>query len=167
MTRVQELVTAAKAGIENLTPAEVAAEVDDGEVLLVDVREPAETMNGIIPTAVLAPRGLLEFYADAMAPYHMAAFDPGRRLIVYSAAGSRSALAAVSLQDLGYRDVAHLDGGYRRWLADGWPVLLLTSTDPRRSHSEGTPMRADRAVSRVPLRSAQPTAISSCPSSDK
>jgi rhodanese-related sulfurtransferase len=117
------MVTAARAGIENLTSAELAAEVDESEVLLVDVREPGETRNGIIPTAVLAPRGMLEFYADATSPNHMAAFDPGRRLIIYSATGSRSALAAASLQDLGYRDVAHLDGGYRRWLDDGWPVF--------------------------------------------
>jgi rhodanese-related sulfurtransferase len=129
MTSVKELITAAKAGIENLTPAEVAAEVDEGEALLVDVREPAETMNGIIPTAVLAPRGTLELYADATTPHHMAAFEPFRRLIVYSAAGSRSALAAASLEDLGYRDVAHLQGGYQRWLDDGWPVLPLTSAD--------------------------------------
>jgi rhodanese-related sulfurtransferase len=123
MTSVKELVTAARAGIENLTPAEVAAEVDEGEVLLVDVREPGETLKGVIPTAVLAPRGMLEFYADGTASQHLAGFEPARRLIVYSASGSRSALAAASLQDLGYRDVAHLDGGYRRWLDDGWPVL--------------------------------------------
>ena len=128
MTNVKELVTAAKAGVENLTPAEVAAEVDDGDVLLVDVREPGETANGIIPTAVLAPRGMLEFFADATSPNHLAAFDPCRRLIVYSAAGSRSALATASLQHLGYRDVAHLDGGYQRWLDDGWPVF---PADPR------------------------------------
>lgn len=131
MTSVKELITAARAGIENLTPAEVAAEVDEGDVLLVDVREPSETMNGFIPTAVFAPRGMLEFYADATSPHHMAVFDPGLRVIVYSATGSRSALAAGSLQDLGYRDVAHLDGGYQRWLDDEWPVLPLTPTDPR------------------------------------
>jgi len=125
MTGVRELVTAARAGIENLTPAEVAAEVDDGdgEVLLVDVREPAETRNGIIPTAVLAPRGMLEFYADATTPHHLPWFQTHRRVIVYSTAGSRSALAAATLVNLGYHDVAHLDGGYQRWLADGWPVL--------------------------------------------
>ncbi|MGH3949873.1 MAG: rhodanese-like domain-containing protein [Pseudonocardiaceae bacterium] len=123
MTSVKEMITAAKAGIENLSPAEVAAEVDEGEVLLVDVREPAETAGGIIPTAVLAPRGMLEFYADAASPYFNEAFAPSRRVIVYCAAGSRSALAAASLQHLGYRDVAHLDGGLKRWLDEGWPTL--------------------------------------------
>lgn len=51
MSRLRELVTAAKAGIENLTPAEAAGEIDESGVLLVDVREPAETTGGIIPTA--------------------------------------------------------------------------------------------------------------------
>lgn len=123
MTTVKDMVTTARAGIENLTPAELAAEVDEGDVLLVDVREPTETAGDIIPTAVLVPRGMLEFYADARTEYHMAVFQPLVRVIVYSAGGSRSALAAASLQRLGYHDVAHLDGGYRRWLDEGWPVL--------------------------------------------
>lgn len=127
MSSVREMVTAAKASIENLTPDEVAAEVDDGEVLLVDVREPAETVRGFIPTAVFAPRGILEFCADATTTRHLAPFVPDQRVIVYSATGSRSALAAASLQDLGYRDVAHLDGGYQRWLDEGWPVLSETN----------------------------------------
>jgi rhodanese-related sulfurtransferase len=122
MAGAMEMVAAAKAGIENLKPAEVAAELDRGDVLLVDVREADETANGIIRGAVLAPRGMLEFHADPATPYHLDAFADDRRVIVYCAAGSRSALAARSLQDMGYRDVAHLDGGYKAWLADGRPV---------------------------------------------
>lgn len=128
MSRLRELVTAAKAGIENLTPAEAAGEIDESGVLLVDVREPAETTGGIIPTAVLTPRGMLEFHADPTSPEHRPWFTPGRRVIVYSAGGSRSALAAASLQLLGYRDVAHLDGGYQRWVDEGLPVF---PPDPR------------------------------------
>lgn len=131
MSKVKEMITAAKAGIENLTPAELAAEVDEGDVLLVDVREPAETVDGIIPTAVLTPRGMLEFHADVTTPDHQEWFEPGRRVIVYCADGERSALAAASLQHLGYRDVGHLEGGFRRWLHEGWPTLPPTLDPPR------------------------------------
>jgi rhodanese-related sulfurtransferase len=122
MTGVTEMVTAAKAGIENLAPADVAAELERADVLLVDVREPGETAHGVIPGAVLVPRGMLEFHADGASPYHLDGFDPGRRVILYCAAGSRSALAARSLQELGYREVAHLHGGLTAWLDEGRPV---------------------------------------------
>lgn len=125
MTSVSELIATAKAGIENLSPGDVAAEIADDRVLLVDVREPTETAGGIIPGAVLAPRGMLEFHADPATPYHLDAFDHARRTIVYCAAGSRSALAVTTLQQLGYRDVAHLDGGYKAWVEQGRPVDTL------------------------------------------
>jgi rhodanese-related sulfurtransferase len=122
MTSVTELVTAAKAGIENLTPAEVANEIESRDVLLVDVREPDETVTGVIPGALLAPRGMLEFHADAATPYHLEGFEPTRRIVLYCSAGSRSALAAISLQALGYQDVAHLDGGIARWQEERRPI---------------------------------------------
>ncbi len=122
METVKDMVAAAKAGIENLTPADVADELARGDVLLVDLREPTETVDGVIPGAVLAPRGMLEFHADRSTPYHMDGFDPARRVIVYCASGSRSALGASALQQLGYRDVAHLEGGYKAWVEQGRPV---------------------------------------------
>jgi rhodanese-related sulfurtransferase len=125
MTGVKELVTAARAGIENLAPADVAAELESADALLVDVREPAETAYGTIPGAVLVPRGLLEFRADSATRHHLDGFVPDRRVILYCNAGSRSALAARSLQELGYRDVAHLHGGFNAWMAEGRPM-----TDP-------------------------------------
>ena len=122
MGSVKDMVAAAKAGIENLTPDDVADELAQGDALLVDLREPTETAEGIIPGAVLAPRGMLEFHADPATPYHLDDFDPARRVIVYCAAGSRSALGAVALQQLGYRDVAHLAGGFKAWVEEGRPV---------------------------------------------
>lgn len=128
MTTVKELVIAAKAGIENLTPAEAAAEIDEGDALLLDVREPEETARGIIPSAILVPRGTLEFAADPRSRGHVPALDPGLRVIVYSSDGARSALAAAVLQQFGYRDVAHIEGGYQRWVTESWPTL---APDPR------------------------------------
>jgi rhodanese-related sulfurtransferase len=128
MTPVQFMVAALKARIENLTPAQVAAELEDPFVLLVDVREPSETEYGSIPGAVRVPRGLLEFHADHGSPYHVEGFEPGRRVILYCSAGSRSALAVRSLQEIGYRDVAHLDGGLNAWIAEGRPMTAPTTS---------------------------------------
>lgn len=122
MTPLLFMVAAVRARIENLTPSELAVELDDRFVLLVDVREPAETQYGTIPGAVLAPRGMLEFHADHGTRHHVEGFEPGRRVIVYCSAGSRSALAVRSLEELGYRDVAHLDGGIDAWIAQGRPM---------------------------------------------
>ncbi len=122
MTRLRIMVAAAKAMIENLTPADLAIELAYPDVLLVDVREPAETEAGVIPGAVLVPRGVLEFHAEHGTRHHIEGFEPSQRVIVYSAAGSRSVLAVRSLHELGYHDVAHLEGGFDAWVQEGRPV---------------------------------------------
>ena len=120
---VADLVRAARARIENLTPDQVAAELDSPDVVLVDVREPGEQQtDGTIPGALSAPRGMLEFHADPTGPYHLPALTPDRRVIVHCKSGARSALAAATLADLGYTRVAHLDGGILAWAAAGRPV---------------------------------------------
>ena len=118
MTTVAQLVSEAKASVENLTPDDVANERDRG-ALLVDIRESGELETGTIEGAVHAPRGMLEFYADPTSPYHREEFQPDRRIVLYCASGGRSALAAQALMGLGYTDVAHLDGGLKAWTATG------------------------------------------------
>ncbi len=123
MPTVAEMVAAAKQRVQNLTVDETAREVDAGDALLVDIREPGErAQNGAIPGAIEAPRGMIEFYADPASPYHRDEFEPGRRIIRHCASGGRSALAAVALQDLGYTNVAHMDGGITAWKDAGKPV---------------------------------------------
>ncbi len=118
-----QMVAEAKQAIENLTPEQTAAELASGEALLVDIREPGELAeNGRIAGCVHAPRGMLEFYADPSSPYHRAELEPSRRVILYCASGGRSALAARTLQALGYSAVAHLDGGFKAWCESGRPV---------------------------------------------
>jgi rhodanese-related sulfurtransferase len=118
-----ELVAEAKRSIDNLTADQVATELSSSHPLLVDIREADELVqSGTIPGAVHAPRGMLEFYADTSSPYHRGGFEPARRTLVYCASGGRSALAVQALRQLGYRDVAHLDGGIKAWLAGGREV---------------------------------------------
>lgn len=121
-TTAADMVAEAKRRVTNLMPEQVAAELREG-ALLVDVREPAERAeNGVIEGSVHAVRGMLEFYADPSSAYHRPEFDPDRRVILHCAAGARSALAAVTLAQLGYGDVAHLDGGIKAWKERGLPV---------------------------------------------
>jgi rhodanese-related sulfurtransferase len=119
-----QMVAEAKGQVENLTPEQVAAEVLEGaDVALIDIREEDERVqNGAIPDAVRAPRGMIEFWADPTSPYHREEFDPTRRTILYCASGGRSALAAETLQRMGYENVAHLDGGMKAWKEAGKPV---------------------------------------------
>ena len=118
-----EMVGEAKGRVENLTPEQVAAELEGGGATLIDIREDDERLqNGAIPNALRAPRGMLEFWADPTSPYHRSEFDPARRTVLYCASGGRSALAADTLQRMGYGNVAHLDGGIKAWNEAGKPV---------------------------------------------
>lgn len=118
-----DLVSEAKQRIQNLTVEQVAAERESGDPLLVDLREPSELeQQGGIPGAIRAPRGMLEFWADPTSSYHREEFDPNRRVILFCAGGGRSALAADTLQQMGYTNVAHLDTGFNGWKAAGQPV---------------------------------------------
>lgn len=118
-----DLVKEAKAKIENLTPAQVKEEISNGNATLVDIRESEELQqNGKITGSVHAPRGMLEFYADSSLPYHKPEFDKNKRIILHCASGGRSALAASTLKDMGYENVAHLDGGIKAWKEEGLPT---------------------------------------------
>ena len=118
-----EMVSGAKARIDNLTVDQVATEMDQGDAIIVDLRETEElATQGKIPGSVHVPRGMLEFRADPTSSYHQAPLDPSRRVILHCAAGGRSALAAATLQDMGYGNVAHLEGGFTAWKDAGRPI---------------------------------------------
>ena len=119
---VAELVADARTRITSLTPEEIAAEMERG-ALLIDIRESEERAeHGFIPEAVHAPRGMLEFWADPKSKLHRAEFDPNRQILIHCAAGGRSSLAADTLGQLGYPNVAHMDGGFERWVQEGRQV---------------------------------------------
>lgn len=124
MTTVTQLVAAQRNRIENLTAARLREELGEGDVTVIDIREPAEIADtGTIADAVRVPRGMLEFRADPTSPSHDAVFDPGARTVLYCASGGRSALAAGTLLDLGYQHVAHLDGGIAAWRDAGFELV--------------------------------------------
>jgi rhodanese-related sulfurtransferase len=119
------MVARAKQRIQNLSVDDVADEMSADDILLVDIREAEErASSGAIPGATHAPRGMLEFYADPTSPYHRPEFETDRRIVVYCASGGRSALATDMLQQMGYARTAHLDGGFKAWVAAGQSVEL-------------------------------------------
>ena len=118
MSTPRDLLNAAKAEIREVDPREVAENLDRYNVL--DVREPDEFEQGAVAGAVHVPRGNLEFSIEGRLP------DKQTPVAVYCAAGVRSAFAAKTLQDLGYRDVVSVAGGFNRWKDEG-----LAWTTPR------------------------------------
>jgi rhodanese-related sulfurtransferase len=118
-----DMVAEAKARVENLDPDDVDRELQGGDAVLLDIRDAPELeADGRIPGSVHVPRGMLEFRADTTSPYHQAPLDPSKRVILHCASGGRSALAAQTLQEMGYEDVAHLDGGIKAWKESGRPT---------------------------------------------
>jgi len=117
-----QLIQEARQRVQNLTVVQVAEELAQGTTTLVDVRESAEWQAGRIPGAIHVSRGLLEVSADPSSPAHKPGLDPHQRVILYCRTGGRSALSADTLQNMGYTNVAHLDGGIMAWSAAGRPV---------------------------------------------
>ncbi len=118
-----QLIQEARTRIQNLTVDQVAAELGAGSATIVDIREAHELQNGTIAGSIHIPRGMIEFAADASSPYHRVEFEPHRRIILHCASGGRSALAADALRNMGYTNVAHLDGGINAWTSAGKPVI--------------------------------------------
>src|ERR1700722_8182240 len=119
----KQLLAEANAEIKTVTAQEALALVDDPDVVFVDVRETVERQKtGGVKGSVHAPRGLLEFFADPETQMHLAALSSGKRLVLYCAAGGRSALAAKTLTDMGVPRVSHMAGGFGAWQQAGVPI---------------------------------------------
>ena len=88
-----------------------------------DIRDIRELhREGLIPGSYHAPRGMLEFWIDPESPYHKDIFTSGKRLVFYCASGWRSALATKTVQDMGLKNVCHIDGGLAAWRHEGGQV---------------------------------------------
>ncbi len=105
-----------KQGVREISPAALASSA--AAPLVIDVREADELAGGRIPGALAIPRGLLELRIE------QAADDRARPLVLYCGSGTRSALAARALGELGYRDVQSLAGGFTAWKRAGLPVEM-------------------------------------------
>ena len=118
-----DLVAEARSEIREIAPNDFARY---RKCVLIDVREPAEFATGRIDGSINIPRGVLEFQVDAdPAVAHVS--DPAlshkqQAIVVYCRTGGRSALAAQSLQRLGFSDVCSIAGGVTAWTDAGLPL---------------------------------------------
>jgi rhodanese-related sulfurtransferase len=117
------LVDEAMAQVKTYTVAQAREKLGDPKVLFVDVRDVRELeREGVIPGAFSAPRGMIEFWVDPDSPYFKPVFGEEKEFIFFCAAGWRSALTAKTVQDMGMTPVAHIEGGFSAWKADGAPT---------------------------------------------
>jgi molybdopterin/thiamine biosynthesis adenylyltransferase/rhodanese-related sulfurtransferase len=115
-----EFIRKIKSQIAEVDPSDVRATMSDsggnGAVALIDVRESEEVARGLIPGATHVPRGYLESRIDGAVP------DRSQHVVLYCASGNRSALAAKTLEELGYENVESMTGGYTLWKDRGYQV---------------------------------------------
>jgi rhodanese-related sulfurtransferase len=112
-----KVVAEAKKHVEEISVAEARARLAaNPKVVLLDVREDGEWLAGHAAEAAHLGKGILERDLEQRYP------DPNTELIMYCGGGFRSALTCAVAQQMGYRKVTSLIGGYKAMVAAGWPM---------------------------------------------
>ena len=115
-TRFEKLVADAKKNITEISPTEAELKLKSGNTVIVDVREKDEWDEERIPDAIHLSRGMIEIEIGEKVP------DSNTTIICHCGGGGRSALAAESLQKMGYKNVRSMAGGFKAWKAAGLPT---------------------------------------------
>ena len=121
----QTLVEEAQKNIETLSSTEVKTLYDNKEITLIDVRDIRELWKeGTIENSKHIPRGMLEFWLDPKSTYYQSnKIKEIKKMVLFCALGWRSALATKSLIDMGFTNVAHVDGGFDALKNSGLKVI--------------------------------------------
>ena len=121
----QKLVDEALKSIETLNSSEVKKLAESDEITLIDVRDIREIWKeGTIENAKHIPRGMLEFWLDPKSTYYQAnKIKDVKKMVLFCALGLRSALATKSLIDMGFKNVAHVDGGFDALKKSGLKII--------------------------------------------
>jgi len=122
----QDLVDEANILIETLDPLKVKSMLKNDECTLIDVRDIRELWKeGTVKNSKHIPRGMLEFWLDPQSSYYKENnFDPKKKMILFCALGMRSALATKSLVDMGFKNVAHVKGGFDSLKQNGLEIIV-------------------------------------------
>jgi rhodanese-related sulfurtransferase len=123
---LMDFVKTAKAAITEIEPVQLEKmRKERANLLLVDVRESSEHEQGHLEGAMLVPRGILEAAADFTYPKRVQTLVDARErpVVLYCATGGRSAMAAVALQLMGFKEVYSLAGGIVRWSDEKRPLM--------------------------------------------
>ena len=121
----QTLVEEAKKSIETLNSDEVKQLVEKNQITLIDIRDIRELWKeGTIENSKHIPRGMLEFWLDPESSYYKTnKIKDMKKMVLFCALGFRSALATKSLVDMGFKNVAHVDGGFDALKKSGLNVV--------------------------------------------
>jgi rhodanese-related sulfurtransferase len=114
--RFEKLVAEAKKNITEISPQDAAAKLKSGEAIIADVRERDEWDEEHIPGAMHMSRGTIELDIEEKVP------DANSMIVCHCGGGGRSALAAESLQKMGYKNVRSIAGGFKAWKAASLPI---------------------------------------------
>ena len=119
---LEKLLIEANDLVERLSFEESINLIKNSKVVIIDVREESEVYNlGLVKNAIHIPRGLLEFKLSPNSPNNPVLIDDETNILVYCAGGYRSALAAKTLLDLGFKNVYNL-GGFQEWIESGGEI---------------------------------------------
>jgi rhodanese-related sulfurtransferase len=110
----QTLVSEALIEVKTITPDDALKLSNENKCNLIDIRDVTELQKeGQVENAQHIPRGMLEFWLDPESVYFKdGKLDINKEMVLFCAGGLRSALAAKSLQDMGFKNVSHIDGGF-------------------------------------------------------
>ena len=119
---LEKLLIEANDLVKRLSFKESINLINNSKVVIIDVREESEVYNlGLVKNAIHIPRGLLEFKLSPNSPNNPVLIDDETNVLVYCAGGYRSALAAKTLLDLGFKNVYNL-GGFQEWVQSGGEI---------------------------------------------
>ena len=121
---IEQMVREAEKEIQTLAVPEAIKLADSDDHVFVDLRDVRELDHeGMVPDAVHAPRGMIEFWVCPDSPYHKEVFSSCKTFVFYCRSGWRSALATKAVQDVGLENVCHIDGGFSAWKEAEGPVV--------------------------------------------
>ena len=121
----QTLVSEALKEVKTISPDEAHKMVNDNQCNLIDIRDIRELQKeGKVDGASHIPRGMLEFWLDPQSAYFKnGKLDLNKEMVLFCAGGLRSALATKSLQEMGFTNVCHIEGGFGAMQNSGFKVI--------------------------------------------
>ena len=119
----QTLVEEALKTVKTITPQEALKKSVENKCNLIDIRDIRELQKeGRIENSKHMPRGMLEFWLDPKSPYSKD-IDNSKEIVLFCAGGLRSALAAKSLNEMGFEKVSHIEGGFAAMKKNGFEIV--------------------------------------------
>ena len=121
----QSLVAEALKEIKTIDTDQAFKMVEDNNCNLIDIRDVRELeKEGRVENSHHIPRGMMEFWLDPNSPYfQQGKLDQSKEMVLFCAGGLRSALATKTLQNMGFKNICHVDGGFGSMQSSGFKVI--------------------------------------------